>query len=82
MFAKIRLLEGNIYAQLFIDEWYVQIIPMASKAEIGNDKNTLTRDIGVSNTIIRDNSKEQKDNNAEFSIAMKRFNIESKTSKL
>ena len=75
----MKSIEGYICAQLFTDSEFVFIHPMTSKAEAGPALNILARDVGVPNTMIKDGSLEQKDDNTGLVKALKRLNIESRT---
>ena len=75
----MKSIEGNICAQLFTDGELAFIIPMISKAEIGQALNILARDVGIPNMMIRDGSLEQKGDNTNFTKALKQLKIESRT---
>ena len=60
LFSKQKYIIGSTCAQIFIDEeGFVYVHPMKYKSQAGGDLNVVTKDIGVPNTLISENSGEQ-----------------------
>ena len=57
LFEKQKAIIGNTCAQIFTDgEGFVYVHPIQYKSQAGEYLNVVTRDIGVPNTLISDNT--------------------------
>jgi hypothetical protein len=75
MFNKVKSLKGYKCAQVFCAEGYVKVIPMESKAEVGQALQELIHDVGIPNQLLMDGSGEQVGPKSDFSKACKKYDI-------
>ena len=67
LFAKDKSLTGNTCAQLYTGgNEFAHVYPIGSKSEAGDTLQQISKDIGIPNTIISDNSPEQTSKFSKF----------------
>jgi hypothetical protein len=75
--GKVKLLNGNKYAQVFADtNNFVAVYPMRSKTMAGDALAEFTQDFGVPTRIYSDGSKEQTEQGTTFVKTAKMLHIE------
>ena len=78
--GRTKSLDGNKYAQVFVNKGYfAKIYPMDSKSKCGDALKIFYREFGVPESLIFDGSKEQTKKNTTF---MKKYEVMVSNTKL
>ena len=60
LFSKHKFIIGSTCAQIFTDtEGFIYVYPMQYNSQSGEALNVVTRDIGVPNNLVSDNTGEK-----------------------
>ena len=75
MFSPVRSLNLNTCAELFTNTDMVAFHPLDTKARAGHALDEFIDDVGVPETLIFDNSKEQSARGSDFMKTVRRNHI-------
>jgi hypothetical protein len=75
MFSGIKSIRGNTCAQLFTNEKFVHLEPIARKAQAGEALYAMVDEVGIPDKMVFDGAKEQTGQKSEFMRALRKYRV-------